>query len=170
MSEPAACDERAPLLHSIGGRSESAEHHGIGAKHTLPLPNPALLLYLLVMLVVELASPLVDVPMLQIQEEIICQKHYPDVANGADPRCKDDAVQSDLPLLTGWSSSFVLVPGLVTAVPYGYLADKYGQANILRLSIFGMVLWQMATILVCMPIQPQIACQLDGCNYGERDD
>ncbi len=150
MTQPAGRDERTPLLRSADGAPERAQNQGTAANRTLPLPQPALLLYLLVMLVVELASPLVDVPMLQIQEEIICQKHHPDIVSGADPRCKDTSVQSDLAFLTGWSSSFVLVPGLVTAVPYGYLADKYGRATILRLSIFGMVLWQAATILVCM--------------------
>lgn len=119
------------------------------------------------MLVVELASPLVDVPMLQIQEEIICQKYHPDIVSGADPRCKDASVQSDLAFLTGWSSSFILVPGLVTAVPYGYLADKYGRATILRLSIFGMVLWQSATILVCM--QPQLNLLGKSMNFGIND-
>lgn len=96
-----------------------------------------------------MASPFIDIPLLQIQEEIICRNHHQDIVDGSDPRCKDPTVQSDLAFLTGWSGSFVLIPGLMTAVPYGYRADKYGRGFILRLSMFGMTLWQGATILVC---------------------
>ncbi|KAJ6784610.1 hypothetical protein PWT90_07385 [Aphanocladium album] len=150
MSEPAARDERAPLLHSAEGTPESAENHGATTKNTSPLLQPSLLFFLLFMFVVELTEPFVDAPMMQIQEDIICRKHHPDIVSGADPRCKDTAVQSDLAFLTGWSSSLTLVPGLLTAVPYGYLGDKYGRAMILRLSIFGIVLWQLAMIVVCL--------------------
>lgn len=88
--------------------------------------------------------------MLEIMEGIICRSLHPDVDNTLNnPICKRADVQSEFAELQGWSLPFALVPGLVTAIPYGTMADKHGRRLVLCLAIVGIVIAQLLGIVIC---------------------
>lgn len=96
-----------------------------------------------VLSLVQFASVISATPTLEIMEAIICRSMHPDVVNPRDDAsCKDTEVQSKLSTLQGWMMPFALVPGLLTAMPYGAMADKHGRRLVLRLAISGLLISQ----------------------------
>ncbi|KAL2133861.1 hypothetical protein VTI74DRAFT_1533 [Chaetomium olivicolor] len=57
-----------------------------------------------------------------------------------DPVCKGPDVQGYLAMLRGWQATFDCVPGIVGAVPYGVLSDRWGRRPVLALSLGGITL------------------------------
>ncbi|KAK8022905.1 MFS multidrug transporter [Apiospora marii] len=66
-----------------------------------------------------------------------------------DPRCKGNDVQTELSFIRGWQSTLDYIPSLLTAVPYGFLADRRGRELVLRLSLIGITLASSFVVLVC---------------------
>ncbi|PWY81907.1 MFS general substrate transporter [Aspergillus heteromorphus CBS 117.55] len=117
-------------------------------------------------------------PQLRLFESIICQQYYRDsqptpssaaaaaaaaVAAGMDisigipeDLCKKAPVQSALAQLVGWQSFFDNIPGLLLALPYGLLADKYGRRWVMTMSFVGQlggVLWIVGVCWLGLPIR-----------------
>ncbi|KAK5998271.1 Putative NADP-dependent oxidoreductase YfmJ [Cladobotryum mycophilum] len=88
---------------------------------------------------------LTSVPLNQVIEDIIC--HGGTAA--PDPRCKDPDVQAELSLIQGWDATLSLIPSLLSAVPYGIAAEKYGHQKVLALSLVGVLLSNGFTSLIC---------------------
>ncbi|OAA80236.1 Major facilitator superfamily domain, general substrate transporter [Akanthomyces lecanii RCEF 1005] len=83
-------------------------------------------------------------------EGLLCRDMYDDVGDPlADPRCKGEAVQSELSLLTSIEASFEMIPPMLCGIVYGLVADVYGRRPILMLSTFGAVLYGALDIAVC---------------------
>lgn len=118
-----------------------------------PVPNAGLVFALVssIMFLLMLATPLLVTPRMAILEEVICRNFHPDVADGTDPRCKDDDVQAELSLIDGWSWAFSLLPGMIMAVPYGILADTYGRRLGFALCMIGTMSEQVGGLLICKP-------------------
>ncbi|KFG83653.1 hypothetical protein MANI_015986 [Metarhizium anisopliae] len=103
-----------------------------------------------VLLLVVLTMSISSTPMLEIMEGIICRSLHPDVDGTLNhPVCKGADVQSEFAQLQGWVTPFALVPGLVTAMPYGAMADKRGRRLVLCLAISGLVVAQILEIATC---------------------
>jgi MFS family permease len=66
-----------------------------------------------------------------------------------DPVCKGPDVQGYLAMLRGWQATFESVPGMLTAVPYGVLSDRWGRRGVLGLSLGGISLGVVWTFGVC---------------------
>jgi MFS family permease len=148
MMVPVPHNESSPLLPP-SNEQETASSTSYNGKIT-PLRRLAVgLFYVAVFLVFEISILLVSVPMSPIQEAIICRKYYPDAAK-TSPVCKSEVVQSELSMLKGWEITFGLLPGMLTAVPYGMVADKYGFKVVLGLSLLGLTLSQAIDIVICM--------------------
>lgn len=143
--------ERTPLLADVESTGvvdlPSSQDEEGGARDSIL--SVQLVQRISIMALISFVGPFVDTPSSQILEAIICRSFHPDIANGFDQRCKGDDVQGELSTINGWLLTFSLLPGLLTAVPYGVLADKVGQKFVLNLSIFGHVLAQASAILVC---------------------
>ncbi|KAK4135841.1 hypothetical protein BT67DRAFT_262663 [Trichocladium antarcticum] len=60
------------------------------------------------------------------------------VALSDDPVCKAPDVQGHLAMLRGWQATFDSVPGMLTAVPYGVLSDRWGRRGVLGLGLAGV--------------------------------
>lgn len=143
--------EESPLL----GQSEGGKHHDGDAKPRFPLPFAARVTIgvasLGLMFSVEIADSLLGVARTQVAESIVCRKRFPDVALGSsDPRCKDDKVQSELSMLQATEFSCALLPGLLTAVPWGVVADRRGRIFVLRLTMLGLVLYEGVNTIICI--------------------
>jgi hypothetical protein len=103
-----------------------------------------------VLLLVVLTMSISSTPMLEIMEGIICRSLHPGVDGTLNnPVCKGADVQSEFAQLQGWVTPFALVPGLVTAMPYGAMADKHGRRLVLCLAISGLVVAQILEIATC---------------------
>lgn len=153
--DPQHVAEERPLLQSPVETDDLAWDSSSTRKPTGASQHPGLALVvpcLLLILLAEIGSTLITTPMSQIQEGIICQSRHSGILDPSkDIRCKDGDVQSELSTIQGWDLTFGLVPGLITAVPYGIAADKYGRKVILSLSLFGVTLVQAADMVICKP-------------------
>lgn len=93
-------------------------------------------------------------PQTQLFEEIACRRYFGsggDHLSGPDEEaCKDPAVQDRVNELFGWQLFFDGIPGLVTALYYGAMADEKGRKPVLVLSMFGQALGAAWILLICM--------------------
>lgn len=86
----------------------------------------------------------------QALEGILCRDTYPDVTDPlADKRCKGDAVQSQLSVLTSMEASFEMLPPLILGIVYGLIADVYGRKPIMVLATLGACLYCLADMAIC---------------------
>ncbi|XWW93466.1 hypothetical protein V2A60_001399 [Cordyceps javanica] len=103
----------------------------------------------------EWCAVLIGVSMGALMERSICARRYPDVVDSLrDPRCKANAVQAELSTVRGWESTFILVPGILTAIPYNMMAEAYGPKLVVLLMLLGQMLTHATELIVCL--NPQI--------------
>ncbi len=158
-SERSSISERSHLLSSDGtaAASDGCSHppsprtnDGGNRERGTASRIKIAVLCLALFLVIEFAATILAICISQIQEGVICQGFYPDVEDTkTDPRCKDDRVQSELSTIQGWGFTFAIIPGIITAVPYGVAADKYGRRIILSLSLLGTFLVEALGMIIC---------------------
>lgn len=96
---------------------------------------------------------------LRLLEDIICTAYYeknsPITTQGGGVHeniCKTTEIQEVLAQVLGWQSFFENMPGLLLAMPYGVVADKYGRKVVLVASMIGMFLSSIWVLFVCKPI------------------
>lgn len=143
--------ERSPLIAPPAGRNESSQ-----ASH-VPLTQPKapkrlgiVATCILLIILIELGAYLATIPLNQVLEENICDRFHPQrPTHPDDHRCKDKDVQAELSIIREWQSTLDFIPGLLTAVPHGFLADRWGRELVLSLSLVGITLASACYILVC---------------------
>ncbi|KAJ6783935.1 hypothetical protein PWT90_02118 [Aphanocladium album] len=84
----------------------------------------------------------------EITEELICRQFHPGIANSRDPRCKDNQVQGEMSFIDGVGLPLALIPGILTAVPYGIFADTYGRRLGIALAMLGLLLQAIGVLIV----------------------
>ncbi|KAI7369903.1 MFS general substrate transporter [Hortaea werneckii] len=144
--------EATPLLSTENGTIED-----IQSTH---LPRRWQTLTYLLMLVIFLAGAadsIVESPTTRIFESVICYRYFesedpskiqlgradvgPGAIGGVEERyCKANSVQQQLASLAGYQTLFEGFPSLLLAVPFGWLADKYGRKPVLMLGLFSFLL------------------------------
>ncbi|KAL2817332.1 major facilitator superfamily domain-containing protein [Aspergillus granulosus] len=126
-------DENTPLLSP---RRTSRQAHWI------------LFILCTVIVTIDFAGYLSIAPQTQILEDIICRDLHPDAAASASI-CKDVDVQSELALLTGWKETFDQLPGIVLALPFGFMADRIGRKKVAILSLVGLIMQEISLRIIC---------------------
>jgi MFS family permease len=99
------------------------------------------------------------IPALRLYENAVCRQYYhkrdgkwySDIDEG---QCKIPEIQSSLATLIGWKMAFDALPGLLTAVWYGNLADRYGRKPVLIAAMLGEFTSLVWIFLVCMATLP----------------
>lgn len=95
-------------------------------------------------ILVDLAGFFLEAPQTKILEGIICSRYY-NAAAGAgaalsEHDCTIGPVQSELATVAQMLNTFNRLPGLLVAIPFGILADRYGRRLVLVLAILGALL------------------------------
>lgn len=98
----------------------------------------------------EISGYLISIPLNPILESIICHNAFTEVSGDADPRCKSALVQGELSFIRGWQLTFDFIPGLLTAMPYTLMANKYGRPYVLSLAVFGGSLASSFIVFICI--------------------
>lgn len=119
-----------------------------------------------ILVLAQCGDRLTNSPIARIKEAIICYNYYEEhdprkllvgrsavgpgaIGGVAEKLCKIDEVQSDLASLNGYQDFLDGVPSLLLALPYGWVADRYGRKPILMLGIAAFV-WKLLSVLfVC---------------------
>ncbi|KAH7126377.1 COP9 signalosome complex subunit 2 [Dactylonectria estremocensis] len=155
--------------------SEGANLVGVDAtEHSPLLPNdlPAdivppkslqrrvLVMCIVFLFLVEVSQFIMEAPLQNILEDIICRNYYPDhllrEPSIQDARCKSNEVQKTLAMVRGWSLAFEMatpdkiIKAMIAQFPFGIIADKYGRRPVLFLSVLGCTLqttWVMVVLL-----------------------
>ncbi|KAK1243568.1 hypothetical protein MKX08_001706 [Trichoderma sp. CBMAI-0020] len=106
-----------------------------------------ILIFVVSFLVVS-SSFLQVIPLFDLLMRNVCRRLHPEY-DPRGPECfLDREVGAELMLVTRLSYVLTILPGILTAVPYGFLADQYGRKFGLFLAIVGLVLAQAFNIIV----------------------
>ncbi|EED16509.1 conserved hypothetical protein [Talaromyces stipitatus ATCC 10500] len=109
-------------------------------------------------LLVTFAIQLLEVPTVRLFEIAICDRYFRTTNTGVhstlfkdidESSCKIPPIQNELAEIAGWKTSFDAVPGLLTALWYGSVADRYGQRLVLFLSLTGSLMGLVWIVFVC---------------------
>lgn len=141
MNDNSSDNERQPLLPPINGHAKSPNRDAVWqrpiaailAVKTFLVENPILICTFALQFCTYFAKHMVEVPTIKLFEQAICNRYYsdqsihlrtnaPDIDEGL---CKIPAIQNELASLTGLKFTFDALPGLLTALYYGSIADRY---------------------------------------------
>jgi len=149
--------ESSPLLAG----TNSPPHHLTSPTPSLtPKSHPKLFMVAAICIAlaffVEIGDYMLRAPLMRILEAIICRSYYESTTPiGIDlsipipeGKCKIPFVQSELAMLRGWDGTFSCIPGILVAVPFGMVADKYGRKPVLLLALLGVILGLLWVMVV----------------------
>jgi hypothetical protein len=153
-----SANETSPLIGSAPSiaTSEAAEqtvHFSTPVVHR----QTVLLLLCVIMFVSELGGGMIVPPSNALMEDIICRDMKPRLGAAQrhptlltdDDICKGPEVQGKLALYRGWLYIAEATPGMLTAIPYGLLADRWGRRPVLTLAITGFFVGYTWYCAVC---------------------
>ena len=128
----------------------------VGLKDFL-LENPILICTFCLQFCFYFAKHIIEVPSIKLFEQAICNRYYDRLDALAfvsgqpvdEHLCKIPPIQNELANLTGLKFTFDALPGLLTALYYGSVADRFGRRLVLALccaGTLGSLLW---ILLIC---------------------
>ncbi|KAL4929070.1 putative MFS transporter [Aspergillus undulatus] len=120
----------------------------VQANRHRPNANAILILVFIIAITIDFGDYLSVTPRTQILENIICHNFHPDAAANSST-CKDADVQRELALINGWKDTFDQLPGIILALPFGFMADRVGRKKVLMLSLFGLMMQEGAVRVIC---------------------
>ncbi len=127
------------------------------AHETTPLLHPGkhkhqahwvLFLVCIVIVTIDFGGALSAAPQTQILEDIVCHALHRDAVISA-ATCKGADVQSELALIIGWKETFDQIPGIILALPYGFMADRVGRRQVAMMSMLGLTMQEVAVQIIC---------------------
>lgn len=145
--------ETSPLLSPTPTTQDQGHHIDFNPRHHI-LKSQAVILNIILLAVVfaSFGDQLQESPVTRIYESVICYNYYskhdptklrlppsavgPGAIGGVDEMwCKADPVQDELAMLNGFQLFLDGIPGLILAIPFGWLADRYGRWSIVMLNL-----------------------------------
>ena len=150
----AADDEREPLLSSpVQPVSDDhaepyVEEIPIAKSHITSKRTQIITCVFCLQFLFNFSRYIVEVPLIRLFEIAICNRYF-DVKAIEEKACKVPRIQDDLAIVVGWRFFFDAIPGLLTAIFYGRLADRNGRRIVLFLSCFGLLCSLVWMVVVC---------------------
>ncbi|KAK9414827.1 putative Major facilitator superfamily (MFS) profile domain-containing protein [Seiridium unicorne] len=132
MSSPA--EEERPLL----GR-EPSDHADAHRRRVIAMSFAMVIL-------VDFAAFFLDAPQTSILESRICNRYYS--SNPGPTDCTAGPVQAELATVNQMLNTFNRLPGLIVAIPFGILADRYGRRPVLIMVIIGALLQDLISKII----------------------
>ncbi|KAJ4154923.1 hypothetical protein LMH87_000194 [Akanthomyces muscarius] len=136
-------DENAPLL----GDDDTEHRQSKCSPFTQPISALNIAVYISYFIALELGQTFPANAFHQAVEENLCRELHG--RTDAKYCGAADDVQSELAVLLGWYSTAQLTPGLLCAIPYALLADRYGQKPFFVLNAFGMAVAVAFSRIIC---------------------
>ena len=186
MSPPIHEDERRPLLSSESEASPRTTIWQWLAGGVLTLrdflsDNPILICTFCLQFCFYFAKHMVEVPSIKLFEQAICDRYY-NRQRGLDfsPEqsvdehlCKIPQIQNELANLVGLKFTFDALPGLLTALYYGSIADRFGRRLVLALCCAGTLSSLLWILFICyaddaLPIKLVWASSIFLCVGGSQ--
>ena len=116
----------------------------------------------------DIGDYLIQAPRLRLYESIICTEYYsthnisfpqeyytthntilPPTKPIPEEYCKLDDIQDELAMIQGWQFAFDSISSILLAVPYGWVADRYGRKLVITMALGGCILaywWTLAVV------------------------
>ncbi|KAI3547466.1 major facilitator superfamily transporter [Colletotrichum abscissum] len=134
----------------------SSYSRGIKSALTLTSFSRDCVLWREMILLVNLAASLYQLPLSRVIERRLCREHYavtdPSVidkdGNVAEGFCKVDDVQQGLAWIQGTMETAWIVGDFIMTVPLGFLAERYGRRSILCLNIVPRIILLTWAVIV----------------------
>lgn len=144
--------DEAALLLSRSTSHETIEENG-HHKHWFGI----IIVATLIVFLVDFGGFVSLAPLTRLYESISCYKYYathdpsgiPVTGIIPEEMCKVSSVQDTVAVLNSWQNVWDVIPGILLAVPYASLADRWGRKPILLLAFFGLVCSFGWILLVC---------------------
>lgn len=188
MSLSPSPEERQPLVPSNSQRSNHEEAsrtskawEWLTAINPFSLDNPIIICTFCLQFLTYFSKHMVEVPMIKLFEQAICNRYYHSRGhrlfllggNIDEASCKIPPVQNELAALTGLKFTFDALPGLLTALYYGSMADRFGRRLVLALCCAGTMCSLLWILLVCyadtnLPIRLVWASSIFLCLGGSQ--
>ncbi|KAI5863721.1 MFS general substrate transporter [Durotheca rogersii] len=122
------------------------------SSHRRTCPKPAVVALLALLLLVNLAQSIYQLPLNRAVESRLCRDYYDDhdpsiIGDDGridEKRCKIDPVQQKLAWITGSMETLWIVGDFVMTIPLGFVAERYGRRTVLWLNILPrlfMITW-----------------------------
>ncbi|OAA52990.1 Major facilitator superfamily [Cordyceps fumosorosea ARSEF 2679] len=150
-SPPTLADEQLPEAGEtaalLGHHTPPLQQSSRRSPFTRPVSVVTILVYIVYFVALELSQSLPGNAFHQVVEENLCRDMHG--RTDAEFCGADNDVQSALAVLFAWHGTAQLVPGLLTAIPYALLADRYGQKPFIILNTFGIALAAAGDRLIC---------------------
>ena len=145
--------EQQPLLRKpVDERQSSRKSRLWGRVHDLNefmFNNPILLATFCIQFLNYFAKHMVEVPTLRLIEQAICNHYYASRGDVRERYCKVPDIQTELAAITGLKITFDALPGLLTALFYGSIADRFGRRLVLALSVGGTLCSYLWILFIC---------------------
>ncbi|PYH86731.1 MFS general substrate transporter [Aspergillus uvarum CBS 121591] len=136
-----------PHPHETTALLQDTPEEPIQAQDTAISPSSSSWVTLVVLLcggavLFDVANSLGSAAQTAITEDIVCKHCYSTAVSGlldADS-CTIEPIQIEIALITGWKDTFETIPGILLGVPFGMLADRYGDRPLVLLTLLGCTL------------------------------
>lgn len=138
--------ETAPLLGHADHEQDEQQRNSSSRFFTKRVSALSLSAYVCFCICLEFGMYMTAAPLHQVLEAIICSRH----ASSTTEDCKPDGeTKRRLMMLLAWYQTFLLIPILLMLLPWGLMADRYGQRVVLVLGALGMLLTNAWVRIVC---------------------
>lgn len=146
-------DERSPLLAAPQQDDAVSETGGGSRSGSRGQPKyRVIILVSLVLVFYLIGASIFVVPLNGLVSDHLCRKLFPSSKDGcqSDP-AERDTVSAEFAELDAWTTTFTLLPSLISSVPFGVLADKVGRRTTFFLNTVGLTLATWYSIFISTP-------------------